>query len=227
MNPGPIPRSLRCHCGNFWQEARGQPSCAFVNGERVLDRLRLGHRALPAGGVERGLDQRRNASETEPAGDEFAHCNLVSRVEHGRGGPARCECAARKRQGGEADQIRATQARLVEEAQRVLVEDIAINEAMGRHGAELLQDATTVLTHCNAGALATGGYGTALGVIRAAVAAGKNIRVFADETRPFLQGARLTAWELGKDGIPVTLITDNMAGHFMHQGKIQAAIVGC
>jgi methylthioribose-1-phosphate isomerase len=89
-----------------------------------------------------------------------------------------------------------------------------------------LQDATTILTHCNAGALATGGYGTALGVIRAAVAAGKNIRVFADETRPFLQGARLTAWELAKDGIPVTLITDNMAGHFMHLGKIQAAIVG-
>ncbi|HEV2349501.1 MAG TPA: S-methyl-5-thioribose-1-phosphate isomerase [Terriglobia bacterium] len=116
--------------------------------------------------------------------------------------------------------------RLVEEAQRVLVEDIAINQAMGQHGAALLKDATTVLTHCNAGALATGGYGTALGVIRAAVAAGKNIRVFADETRPFLQGARLTAWELAQDGIPVTLITDNMAGHFMHQGKIQAAIVG-
>ncbi|HLY60234.1 MAG TPA: S-methyl-5-thioribose-1-phosphate isomerase [Terriglobia bacterium] len=116
--------------------------------------------------------------------------------------------------------------RLAEEAQRVLVEDIAANEAMGRHGAVLLQDASTVLTHCNAGALATGGYGTALGVIRAAVAAGKNIRVFADETRPFLQGARLTAWELAKDGIPVTLITDNMAGHFMHLGKIQAAIVG-
>jgi methylthioribose-1-phosphate isomerase len=117
-------------------------------------------------------------------------------------------------------------ARLVDEAQRVLVEDISANEAMGRHGAALLSDATTVLTHCNAGALATGGYGTALGVIRAAVAAGKNIRVFADETRPFLQGARLTAWELAKDGIPVTLITDNMAGHFMHLGKIQAAIVG-
>jgi methylthioribose-1-phosphate isomerase len=130
------------------------------------------------------------------------------------------------RQGGEAEQIRAARARLVEEAQRVLVEDIAINEAMGRHGAELLHDATTVLTHCNAGALATGGYGTALGVIRAAVSAGKKINVFADETRPFLQGARLTAWELSKDGIPVTLITDNMAGHFMHLGKIQAAIVG-
>ena len=119
-----------------------------------------------------------------------------------------------------------TKARLVDAVQRGLAEDIAVNEAMGRHGAVLLDDSSTVLTHCNAGALATGGYGTALGVIRAAVAQGKHINVFADETRPFLQGARLTAWELAKDGIPVTLITDNMAGHFMRQRQIQAAIVG-
>ncbi|MGD0694333.1 MAG: S-methyl-5-thioribose-1-phosphate isomerase [Terriglobia bacterium] len=128
--------------------------------------------------------------------------------------------------GSDPEKIQAAQARLAEEAQRVLAEDIAINEAMGRHGAALLDDSSTVLTHCNAGALATGGYGTALGVIRSAVAAGKRVRVFADETRPFLQGARLTAWELEKDGIPVTLITDNMAGHFMHRGEIQAVIVG-
>jgi methylthioribose-1-phosphate isomerase len=115
---------------------------------------------------------------------------------------------------------------LEEEAKRILAEDIAINEAMGRHGANLMPDEGTVLTHCNAGALATGGYGTALGVIRAAVGAGKKLRVFADETRPFLQGARLTAWELAKDQIPVTLITDNMAGHFMKQGEIRAVIVG-
>jgi methylthioribose-1-phosphate isomerase len=115
---------------------------------------------------------------------------------------------------------------LEKEAQRILAEDIAINEAMGRHGAELMPEAGTVLTHCNAGALATGGYGTALGVIRAAVAAGKKLQVFADETRPFLQGARLTAWELAKDHIPVTIITDNMAGHFMKQGEIRAVIVG-
>jgi methylthioribose-1-phosphate isomerase len=121
------------------------------------------------------------------------------------------------------DQVKA---RLIDEAQRVLTEDIAINEAMGRHGAALMPDSGTVLTHCNAGALATGGYGTALGVIRAAVAAGKQINVFADETRPFLQGARLTAWELAKDSIPVTLITDNMAGHFMKAGEIRAAVVG-
>ncbi|MGH9453416.1 MAG: S-methyl-5-thioribose-1-phosphate isomerase [Terriglobia bacterium] len=126
----------------------------------------------------------------------------------------------------EAEAIARAKSRLVEEAQKVLSEDIAVNQALGRHGAALLEDSTTVLTHCNAGALATGGYGTALGVIRAAVAAGKKIDVFADETRPFLQGARLTAWELAKDGIPVTLITDSMAGHFMRKGQLSAVIVG-
>jgi methylthioribose-1-phosphate isomerase len=131
-----------------------------------------------------------------------------------------------KPSAADAEIITQAKARLVEEAQRVLAEDIAINEAMGRHGAALIPESATVLTHCNAGALATGGYGTALGVIRAAVAAGKKIDVLADETRPFLQGARLTAWELAKDQIPVTLITDNMAGHFMKLGRIQAVIVG-
>ena len=102
----------------------------------------------------------------------------------------------------------------------------AINEAIGRNGAGLVPDGKTVLTHCNAGALATAGYGTALGVIRAAVAAGKKIDVFADETRPFLQGARLTAWELQHDGIPTTIITDNMAGHFLKSGRIGCVVVG-
>ncbi len=105
-------------------------------------------------------------------------------------------------------------------------EDIAINRAIGRHGAPLVPDGTTVLTHCNAGALATAGYGTALGVIRAAVEAGKHIDVFADETRPFLQGARLTVWELQQDAIPTTLITDNMAGHFLKSGRIGCVVVG-
>ena len=126
----------------------------------------------------------------------------------------------------EAEKIQQAKTRLVEEAQRMRAEDIAANEAMGRTGAALLPERGTILTHCNAGALATAGYGTALGVIRAAVEAGKQIQVFADETRPFLQGARLTAWELARDGIPVTVITDNMAGHFMKQGRIQAVIVG-
>ena len=126
----------------------------------------------------------------------------------------------------DAMMIEIVRAALEEEAKRILAEDIAINEAMGRHGADLMPDSGTVLTHCNAGALATGGYGTALGVIRAAVGSGKKIHVLADETRPFLQGARLTAWELAKDQIPVTLITDSMAGHFMKQGEVRAVIVG-
>jgi methylthioribose-1-phosphate isomerase len=115
---------------------------------------------------------------------------------------------------------------LIDEALAIYAEDIATNRAMGANGAPLLPETGGVLTHCNAGALATAGYGTALGVIRAAVEAGKKIRVFADETRPFLQGSRLTAWELMKDNIPVTLISDNMAGAIMAQGKIQAVIVG-
>src|SRR5579884_3593354 len=120
-------------------------------------------------------------------------------------------------------QIKAT---LVAEAQQMLVEDIAANQAMGRHGATLMPSSGGVLTHCNAGALATCGYGTALGVIRAAVEAGKKIQVYADETRPFLQGSRLTAWELMKDGIPTTVISDNMAGAMMAKGKIAAVVVG-
>ena len=117
-------------------------------------------------------------------------------------------------------------AALLAEAQAIHAEDIAINEAMGAHGAALLPDGARVLTHCNAGALATAGHGTALGVIRSAVQAGKKISVIADETRPFLQGARLTAWEMVQEGIPVTLITDNMAGHLMAHGEIDAVIVG-
>jgi methylthioribose-1-phosphate isomerase len=115
---------------------------------------------------------------------------------------------------------------LIEEAQRMHAEDIAANRAMGRHGATLMPASGGVLTHCNAGALATCGYGTALGVIRAAVEQGKKIHVFADETRPFLQGSRLTAWELMKDSIPTTVISDNMAGAMMKQGKINAIVVG-
>ncbi len=116
--------------------------------------------------------------------------------------------------------------RLEEEAQNILKEDIAMNREIGRHGAPLLDGVGTVLTHCNAGALATGGYGTALGVIRAARESGAQLRVYVDETRPVLQGARLTAWELEQDGFDVTLITDNMAGYFMARGAIHACVVG-
>jgi len=121
------------------------------------------------------------------------------------------------------DEIRSE---LIAAAQQLRLEDIAINECIGRNGASLIPDGKTVLTHCNAGALATAGYGTALGVIRAAVASGKKIDVFAGETRPFLQGARLTVWELQHDRIPATLITDNMAGHFLHSGRIGCVVVG-
>ncbi len=116
--------------------------------------------------------------------------------------------------------------RLLDEARAIEREDVATNEAIGRHGRSLIRNGWTVLTHCNAGELATAGYGTAVGVIRAAHDQGKKIRVFADETRPFLQGARLTCWELDRRGIPVVLITDNMAGWFMKKGEIQAVVVG-
>ncbi|MBI1922131.1 MAG: S-methyl-5-thioribose-1-phosphate isomerase [Geobacter sp.] len=112
------------------------------------------------------------------------------------------------------------------EAIRVEEEDQQICRSIGRHGAAVIKEGATVLTHCNAGGLATAGYGTALGVIRAAHEAGKNVKVFADETRPWLQGARLTAWELMKEGIPVTLISDNMAGFFMKKGEIDCIVVG-
>ncbi len=115
---------------------------------------------------------------------------------------------------------------LRQKADEVLALDQAINKSIGQHGQALVPDGATVLTHCNAGALATAGYGTALGVVRAAWEAGKSIQVLADETRPFLQGSRLTAWELQQDSIPVTLITDNMAGYLMSQGKVQLIVVG-
>jgi methylthioribose-1-phosphate isomerase len=118
------------------------------------------------------------------------------------------------------------QDRILAEADAMYEEDIAACKTMGAHGAALLPDEGGVLTHCNAGALATCGYGTALGVIRAAVERGKRIHVYADETRPFLQGARLTAWELMADGIPTTVICDNMAASLMRQGRIQAVVVG-
>jgi len=108
----------------------------------------------------------------------------------------------------------------------ILEEDVRVNHALGKHGAVIIQDGDNILTHCNAGALATAGYGTALGVVRAAWEQGKRLRVYADETRPMLQGARLTTWELQQDGIPVTLITDNMAGALMQKQGIQCCVVG-
>ena len=117
-------------------------------------------------------------------------------------------------------------AALLTEAHAISTEDVQLNRMMGRHGSALLHDGARVLTHCNAGALATAGHGTALGVIRSAVASGKRLHVIVDETRPFLQGARLTAWELQQDDIPVTLVADNAAGFLMSRGDVDAVIVG-
>jgi methylthioribose-1-phosphate isomerase len=120
----------------------------------------------------------------------------------------------------------ALELRMRDAAIEIYNEDIAVNRALGRYGAKLIDSPATILTHCNAGALATAGYGTALGVVRALREAGKRVTVYADETRPFLQGSRLTAWELHKDGIPVTVIADNMAGSVLARGGISCVIVG-
>jgi methylthioribose-1-phosphate isomerase len=123
----------------------------------------------------------------------------------------------------DADEVRRL---LLAEAERLADDDVATNQRMGEYGAALIEDGMNVLTHCNTGALAVVDYGTALGVIRTAWEQGKRIHVWVDETRPFLQGARLTAWELMQLGIPMTLITDNMAGHFMARGQVDAVFVG-
>jgi methylthioribose-1-phosphate isomerase len=135
----------------------------------------------------------------------------------------RSEVEARRAPGANADSLRVA---LLAEAHAVVAEDERVCRALGRAGAELVPDPARVLTHCNAGALATAGYGTALGVVRAAVAQGKRVSVLADETRPFLQGARLTAWELQRDGIPVAVIADSMAAHLMREREVDLVIVG-
>lgn len=122
--------------------------------------------------------------------------------------------------------VRSLRMALRDEASAIQEADVKANRALGHHGAKLLGDNATVLTHCNAGALATAGYGTALGVVRAAVELGKSIKVIADETRPYLQGARLTAWELHRDGIPCTVITDSMSGYMMQRGAVDVVVVG-
>ena len=180
-------------------------------------------------GVALGMKDSHAVTEAELDRDFEAVCEQISRtrptavnlfwaIERMSGVYSRA-----RREGMDSAAIKT---RLVQEALRIHREDVASNRRMGQFGAALLPQHGTVLTHCNAGALATAGFGTALGVIRAAVESGKRLAVFADETRPFLQGARLTAWELAKDNVPVTLITDGMAGHFLKAGKIDCVIVG-
>jgi methylthioribose-1-phosphate isomerase len=131
-----------------------------------------------------------------------------------------------ERAGRNPDLVARARCDLLAEAERLADEDVATNRQIGAHGIALFPDSANVLTHCNTGSLATVEYGTALGVVRAAAEAGKRLHVYVDETRPFLQGARLTAWELQQLGIPMTLISDNMAGHFMMRGAVDLAIVG-
>ena len=165
------------------------------------------------------------AAEVEAAADRLAKTrptgvNLFWAIDRMRG---------RLREVAPAGELEAVREALVEEADRILLEDVAANRALGEAGVELVPDVPNgacVLTHCNAGALATSGHGTALGVVRSAVASGRKLRVFADETRPFLQGARLTAWELVRDEIPVTVVTDGMAGHLMYRGEVDLVLVG-
>jgi methylthioribose-1-phosphate isomerase len=187
---------------------RGAPAIGVAAAYGAAFSLRSGASTPPA---ERFETARRLLASTRPTA-----VNLFAALER----------IARRfgREAGGSDA--SVEAALIDEADAVAAEDIEACRAIGRHGAALLSGERAVLTHCNAGALATAGYGTALGVIRGAVEAGKPIRVLADETRPFLQGARLTAWELSRDGIPVELITDGMAGHFLSRGAVEAVVVG-
>jgi methylthioribose-1-phosphate isomerase len=187
---------------------RGAPAIGVAAAMGVA----LGMQTAPNGGLDAALEK----ITTELAATRPTAMNLFWALD-------RMKRVYQGARGGSADAVREA---LVKEALAIHAEDIAINEQMGRWGAPLIPDSKTVLTHCNAGALATAGYGTALGVIRAAVASGKRIDVMAGETRPYLQGARLTVWELAQDGIPATLITDNMAGHFLKSGRIGCVVVG-
>ena len=205
----------------------------FTEPEQVIDAIRdLVIRGAPAIGVAAAmgmaLGAQRLADEPEVFRAGFAE--LSERMNAARPTAVNLSWAVR-RMNGIVDAtlekgVPETKARLVDEAKLMRQEDEEICRTLGRHGAALVPQDANVLTHCNAGALATAGYGTALGVVRAAHEEGKNVKVLADETRPFLQGARLTTWELQKDNIPVTLITDNMAGYMMQQGGVDCVVVG-
>ena len=205
-----------------------------VEYEAVVEAIRtLKVRGAPAIGVTAALGIALGAGQfqgTDPAAFQSWFLQVCDRLASTRPTAVNLFWAVERMKAvfaGEAGTpIAGIQARLREAAQAILEEDVRINRELGRHGAQMIRDGDHILTHCNAGALATAGYGTALGVVRAAWEDGKYIRVFADETRPVLQGARLTAWELQQDGIPVTLITDNMAGALMKQGKVHCCVVG-
>jgi len=205
----------------------------FTRPEEVIEAIAdLVIRGAPAIGVAAAMGMALGAQPMSDAPDEFRaqFADLSERMNAARPTAVNLRWAVRRVNGvaeqALVDGVPAAKARLIDEARLMHQQDIEINRAMGRHGATLVPQDASILTHCNAGALATAGYGTALGVVRAAQEAGKNVSVLADETRPFLQGARLTTWELQKDDIPVTLITDNMAGYMMQQGKVDCVVVG-
>ncbi len=224
---------------------RGAPAIGVAAAYGVaLEALRLSKLLPPCRGkVGMGVDEREDDNVSTPAlalplqggGDRVVNFNAGMEAGFTVLAQSRPTAVnlfwALKRMRGVWESMRgqgnaAVAERLLAEAHEILAEDIRINRAMGAFGAELLADGARVLTHCNAGALATAGWGTALGVFRSAVEAGKKISVIADETRPFLQGARLTAWEMVQENIPVTLITDNMAGYMMAHGEVDAVVVG-
>ena len=189
---------------------RGAPAIGVAAAYGAAFALRSGASTPPA---ERFETARRLLAATRPTA-----VNLFGALER----------MERRFRAAAAEPPDAIEAALIAEADAIAAEDLAACRRIGRFGAELLkgEGERAVLTHCNAGALATAGYGTALGVIRGAIEAGKQVRVLASETRPFLQGARLTAWELSREGIPVELITDSMAGHFLSRGAVEAVVVG-
>lgn len=205
--------------------------------EEVAEAIKkMAVRGAPAIGVSAAMGLALGASQSVGTSvadleDDFSYmCKLMSQTRPTAVnlfwaiGRMRERFESEKAAGHQPEQIKA---RLIEEARNIFSEDIQANRAIGHFGADLIADGDTVLTHCNAGALATAGdYGTALGVVRGARDAGKRVAVIADETRPFLQGLRLTAWELAQDNIPVTVITDNMAGHVMKSGKVNVVVVG-
>ncbi len=206
---------------------------ALHTAEQVIDAIRdLVVRGAPAIGVTAalGLAMEARCLSDDPLVFRVEFAALCERVEAARPTAVNLSWAVRRMgrivEEALSDGVDAARRQLLEAALLLREQDVEINRRMGRHGADLIADGARVMTHCNAGALATAGYGTALGVVRAAVESGRRVHVLVNETRPFLQGSRLTAWEMQHDDIPCTVITDSMAGHMMQRGSVDVVVVG-